>query len=145
MMVAQLDPEVHMRGMLGLAMALSIGSAAIAGPTHSTKEAALEAGDWHRAAELGASASEVVQALQTRGKFADALPGESVVTVDQDNQVDVVAVMPLPDLPAEPDGSRVSTSNLSGSGFAFGAKRGSIVLYPEYARSFAATGARAWP
>jgi hypothetical protein len=146
MMVAQLDDwEVHMRVMLGLATAFLIGSAAIAGPAHSTKEAALEAGDWHRAAELGASASEVVHALQARGKVADAVAGESVVTVDQDNEVDVVAVVPLPDLPAETHGSRVSTANLSGSGFAFGAKRGSIVLYPEYAKSFAATGARARP
>ena len=134
-----------MRVVLGLAAAVLIGSAAIAGPAPSAKEAALEAGDWHRAAELGASASDVVHALQARGRFADAAPGESVVTVDQNNDVAVVAVMPLPDLPAGTAGSRVTTANLSGSGFSFGAKRGSIVLYPEYAKSFASTHARPRP
>jgi hypothetical protein len=116
--------------------------AAVAAPASSSaKDAALDAGDWRRAAELGASASDVVRALQARGQLADMVPGESVVTIGPDNGVNVVALKPLPPLaPADTAGKDVRTAGLSGSGFAFGAKPDSIVLYPAYAQTFAPNG-----
>jgi hypothetical protein len=125
---------------LALAATTAIASAAVAAPGPSGKTATLAAGDWHRAAELGATAADVVRALQAKGAFADMVPEESVVTIGPDNRVDVVALAPLPALPAETAEAPGRTAGLSGSGFAFGAQRGSIILYPAYAQSFAPEG-----
>lgn len=111
--------------------------AAVAAP--SATAAALHAGDWHRAAELGASAADVIRALQARGRFTDMAPTECVVTIAADNAVDAVALKPLP--PLDPADAKGSTARLSGTGFAFTAKPGAITLYPAYAQaSFAPTG-----
>lgn len=110
---------------------------AIAAPARSALDVALHAGDWRKAAELGASASDVVRAAQARGQFADLKPAEAVVTIGPDNRLDAVALKPLP--PLGPAGADAGTANLSGSGFAFGAGRGAIILYPAFAQaSFAA-------
>ncbi|WP_329655852.1 hypothetical protein [Phenylobacterium sp.] len=126
-----------------LAAMTVIAFAAAAAPVPSAKEAALTAGDWHRAAELGASAADVVRALQAKGLLADIVPDESVVTIGPNNRVGVVALKPLPALPAAWSGTPVRTAGLSGSGFAFTAKPGSIILYPAYAQSFVPEGALA--
>ena len=111
-------------------------------PAPTPKAAALSAGDWRRAAGLGASAAEVVRALQAKGRFADIVPDEAVVTIDPDNTVDVVALKPLPPLTVPgATGPGVRTAGLSGSGFAFTAKPGAIILYPAFAQSFAPQGA----
>jgi hypothetical protein len=115
---------------------MAIASAAAAAPVPSAKEAALSAGDWRRAAELGASAADVVRALQVKGQLADMVPEESVVTIGPNNRVEVVALKPLPALPVDRSGTQLRTAGLSGSGFAFTAKPGSIILYPAYAQSF---------
>ena len=116
--------------------------AAVAAPARSAMDVALHAGDWRRAAQLGASASDVVRALQARGQFTNTKPGEAVVTISPDNGLNVVDLKPLPPLnAADTAGKDVRTAGLSGSGFAFGAKPGSIILYPAYARtSFAPNG-----
>jgi hypothetical protein len=102
----------------------------------------LAAGDWRKAAELGASAAEVVRALQVQGRFADMVPAESVVTIGADNGVEVVALKPLPPLsPADTVGAGARTASLSGTGFAFTAKAGAIILYPDYARAMFAPAA----
>jgi hypothetical protein len=119
-----------------VALALALGSAAAAAPPLAPRDAALKAGDWRRAAELGASAADVVRAVQAKGRFADMVAEESVVTIGPDNSLDVVALKPLPPLDGAASGDR--TAGLSGSGFAFSANAGSIVLYPTYAQSFAA-------
>ncbi|HEX3700643.1 MAG TPA: hypothetical protein VHV27_08215 [Phenylobacterium sp.] len=107
-------------------------------PAPSARQAALAAGDWRRAAELGASAADVVRGLQAKGGFAEMVPAESVVTIGPDNRVEVVALKPLPSLDAaDTAGKAVRTTGLGGSGFAFTARWGSIILYPAYARSFA--------
>jgi hypothetical protein len=129
--------------VLGLAVASEPGlsqAAALAGaPVPSGKAAALEAGDWRKAAELGATAAEIARALRARGRFADVAPEKAVVTIRPDGSVDVVALEPLPPLPADAAAAGARTADLSGSGFAFTAGPNSIVLYPAYARSFAPT------
>ena len=107
----------------------------------SAAAAALHAGDWHRAGELGATAADVVRALQARGQFTDMVPAESVVTIGADNAVSVVALKPLPPFIASDSGKAVRTASLSGTGFAFTAKAGAIILYPSYAQApFAPAG-----
>jgi hypothetical protein len=124
---------------VALAATILSARAAIAAP--SAAALALHAGDWHRAGELGASAADVVRALQARGQFIDMVPAEAVVTIGADNAVSVVALKPLPPLSAGDTGKAVSTANLSGTGFAFTAKAGAIILYPTYAQaSFAPAG-----
>ena len=124
--------------ILALAAATTLAAPrAVAAPAAPARAAALDAGDWRRAAELGASAADVVRALQARGQFADVVPGEAVVTIGPDNGVEVVALKPLPPLePADVGKPSVRTADLSGSGFAFTARWGAIVLYPAYAQSF---------
>jgi hypothetical protein len=108
--------------------------ATVAAP--SAKAAALAAGAWRKAAELGASAAEVVHALQAKGRFTDMIAAESVVTIGADNGVEVVALKPLPPLaPGDMAGAGVRTADLSGTGFAFTAKPGAIILYPIYAQA----------
>ena len=106
---------------------------AIAAPARSDLNAALHAGDWRRAAQLGASAADVVRAAQARGQFAELKPAEAVVTIGPDNRLDAVALKPLP--PLGPTGPDARTANLSGSGFAFGAGRGAIILYPAFGQA----------
>jgi hypothetical protein len=120
---------------LGVAALIASGAAAASAP--ATKDAALAAGNWRRAAELGASAADVVRALQARGEFRELVPDESVVTIGPDNRVEAVALPPLPPLPSDAAGPNARTRWLSGSGFAFGAARGSTILYPAFAGSFA--------
>jgi hypothetical protein len=121
------------------AAATLIAPAAISAP--SAAAVALHAGDWHRAGELGASAADVVRALQARGQFTDMVAAESVVTIGADNSVSVVPLKPLPPLSAGDTGNAASTASLSGTGFAFTAKAGAIILYPAYAQaSFAPAG-----
>ena len=121
------------------ALIILAAPAAVAAPGSSPKAAALAAGDWRGAAELGASAADIVRALQAQGKDIDLVPEEAVVTIGPDNRVDVVALRPLPPLPADLSAS-ARTAELSGTGFTFGAKRGSIVLYPASARRLAWQG-----
>jgi hypothetical protein len=123
--------------MAPLAATAVITSSAFAVPVPSAKQAALDAGDWRRAAELGASAGDVVRALQAKGQFAGLAPERSVVTIGPDNRVAAVALEPLPALPADVAGAHARTAGLSGSGFTFTARAGSIILYPAYAQSFA--------
>ena len=116
-----------------LALAATPSLIAPAALAPSAMNAALDRGDWRAAAQLGASASDVVRALQARGQFAAMKPGEAVVTISPDNGVSVVALAPLP--PLDPARTDVRTVSLSGSGFAFGAARGAIILYPAYAKA----------
>lgn len=133
-----------------IAVITLIAPAAVAARPSSGKAAALDAGDWRGAAELGASAADVVRALQARGQFTNMVPGESVVTIGPDNGVSVVALKPLPTLdPADTAGKHVRTAHLSGSGFFFAAaKQGSVILYPPFADIFVqsapAGGFRQW-
>ena len=123
-----------MRTAAILMLAILAGPAAVAAPELTPKQTALAAGDWRKAAQLGASAAEVVRALQVKGQFADADPEDAVVTIGADNAVEVVEIKPLPPLPADVAGAH--TRGLSGSGFAFTAPSGSIVLYPADADTF---------
>jgi hypothetical protein len=126
-----------MRAFAALAMTVAlIAPAALAAPPPPARQAALAAGDWLKAAQLGATAAEVVRALQAKGRFTDADPADAVVTISPDNEVDVVEIKPLPPLPGDL-GSKAQTAGLSGSGFEFGAKSGAIVLYPASADTFA--------
>jgi hypothetical protein len=137
-------PEVPMRiatALAPLAAIALITSAAVAAPAPSAKQAALAAGDWRLAARLGASAADVVRALQAKGELAGLVPDQSVVTIGPNNRVDAVALEPLPPLPADVAGPDVRTAGLSGSGFAFAAGPDAIILYPAYAQPFAARGA----
>lgn len=121
-----------------LAVAGLCASVAIASPSPAAKDA-LVAGDWRSAAALGASAADVVRALLEKGRIRDAVPEQSVVTINPDNSVEVVALRPLPDLDRAIVGPNARTAKLHGTGFTFTAKRGSIILYPAYATgSFAA-------
>ena len=133
-------PKVPMRALTVLAISVAlIAPAAFAAPpspASPARQAALDAGDWRKAAELGASAAEVVHALQAKGRFTDTDPSDAVVTIGPDNEVDVVEIKPLPPLPGDL-GSRAQTAGLSGSGFDFAAKAGSIILYPADADTFA--------
>ena len=127
-------------GALVLAISL-VAPAALARTAPSAKDAALHDGDWRSAAEAGASAAEVVRALQARGRFADRVPARSVVTIRADNSVDVVALEPLPSLErAGVAGKDMRTVGLSGSGFTF-ANPDAIVLYPDYAGTYFQAGA----
>jgi hypothetical protein len=127
-----------------LAAPLPAAAFATAGP--ATKAAALAAGDWRAAARMGASAAEVVRALQARGELADIVADEAVVTIGLDNHVDAVDIKPLPPLPADVATPGVRTAGLSGSGFEFTARPGSIVLYPPgSAEAFAAPSGRLVP
>jgi hypothetical protein len=120
-----------------LAAASLVAAIAHGAPSSSAKAAALQAGDWRHAAQLGASAAEVVRALHAKGRFSDVAPDEAVVTIRADNTIDVVALKPLPPLPGGTTAA-ARTVGLSGSGFAFSAKPGSIILYPANAQTFAA-------
>ena len=50
-------------------------------PTNSDKDAALARGDWRLAAGLGATAAEIVSALQAKGQAKDIVPNEAVVVI----------------------------------------------------------------
>jgi hypothetical protein len=130
-----------MRSIATIAVWLALaGSSAFAAPAPSAKAAALAAGDWRTAAQRGASAADIVRALQARGLETGAVPEESAVTIGADNQVDVVALQPLPPLPADIAASG-RTAGLSGSGFTFAASRAqAIILYPADAATFAVQG-----
>jgi hypothetical protein len=119
-----------------LVLMILIAPAAEAAPPLQARQAALDAGDWLKAAKLGATAAEVLRALQAKGRFTDADSADAVVTISPDNEVDVVEIKPLPPLPGDL-GAKAQTAGLSGSGFDFGAKAGSIVLYPPDATTFA--------
>jgi|GEM_PF-6135924 hypothetical protein len=110
-----------------------------ASPAHEAavaKAEALAKGDWRRAAEFGASAADVVRALQAKGRFTDMVPEEAVVSIGPDNSVDAVDLKPLPPLPADVAAGAGRTAGLSGPGFSFAARPGSITLYPADAPSF---------
>jgi hypothetical protein len=120
-------------------LALAFAAPAWPAPAPSATAAALAAGDWRSAAQLGASAADVVRALQARGQAADAVPEESVVTIDPGNRVEVVALKPLPPLPGDTVQGERRTERLAGSGFAFSARHGAITLYPADAQTFEPT------
>ena len=94
------------------------------------KRSALNAGDWHAAAAQGATASEVVRTLQAKGLYRELNPDQAVVTIGPDNEVEAMALKPLPAI----DGALIDTRTapLAGTGFEFSRKPGSIVLYPAY-------------
>jgi hypothetical protein len=134
-----------MRSVVAATVALA-AAAGLVGPCAAasapiTKSAALASGDWREAAALGATAAEVLRALQARGEFGDLAPEEAVVTIRPDNTIEAVALEPLPPLPADVARAGARTAGLSGSGFTFAAGRGSIILYPAYAASFVGPGA----
>lgn len=122
-------------GLASLVAAAGLLAAATALAAPSTKAAALAAGDWLTASKLGASAAEVVTALQAKGQYSDEVPTEAVVVISPDNTVEVVGMKPLPPLPGHAAG-RADTANLSGSAFDFGARPGSVILYPPEATTF---------
>ncbi|HEY8004198.1 MAG TPA: hypothetical protein VIE16_08220 [Phenylobacterium sp.] len=124
-------------------MAAAVASSVLAAPAASGKDAALAAGDWRRAAALGASAADVVRALQARGRAPGADPDASVVTISaQGDDVAVTPLEPLPPLPADLRNDHARTANLGGSGFQFTARPGAIILYPASAQSFESNTAR---
>jgi len=132
--------------IVALAATALIAPAAIAAPASPAHDAAvakadaLAKGDWRRAAELGASAADVVRALQAKGRFADMVPEEAVVSIGPDNSVDAVDLKPLPPLPADLAAGAGRTAGLSGPGFSFAARPGSITLYPADAPTFSGPG-----
>lgn len=93
--------------------------------------AALDAGDWRRAAGFGASAGDIVEALHRRGLYQDVPAASAAVDIGPDGTLlKVFSVQPLPALPGE-----TSTQNLGGSGSeTFGLPSGAITLRPPYDR-----------
>jgi beta-lactamase regulating signal transducer with metallopeptidase domain len=101
------------------------------------KRAALAAGDWRKAAMAGATAADVVRALQARGREKGVDPDQAVVVIALDDTVEVTPLKRLPSLADAGKGGR--TAELRGAGFGFSAKPGTIILYPPEANTFGAT------
>jgi beta-lactamase regulating signal transducer with metallopeptidase domain len=117
-----------------------LGSALSSGRTPELGEmqTALRAQDSRKAAMLGASAADIVRALQAKGREKGLDPEQAVVSIDAAGKVEVTPMKPLPALGADSAGGH--TIGLGGSGFSFGVKPGTITLYPKGATSFGPAG-----
>lgn len=145
-----LDPAVEeaARGFGVPLRAPSVLAQTIERAKATTRAAALATEDWRSAAFLGATAADIVRALQARGRYTDINPDTAVVVITQDGAINAVyALRPLPPLPgaaagasvnlggvAPPDpyveGSDPEGSRIASGGFSAGLD--SITLRPPY-------------
>jgi hypothetical protein len=106
-----------------------LGATAVQATPSPTLQSALARGDFAQAAELGATAADVVRAAQAKGRFRDLDPALAEVVIAADGSIlNAYAMRALPPLAGATADAR--TVEFDGTGDSFGYAGAAYILRP---------------